>query len=231
MKSLRTMLRISFATLLLALAVNVNAEDKKTTLKYVDALNFRMINKAFSDTETPFQRLPKYLKDSVRTDLWNRQQCSSGLGIRFATDSKRVGLRYTLLWDTHMFHMADTGLKGMDLYILNDEGRWEYVNTNRPIADMKTKSCEKIFVENLDGRMHEYLIYLPLYDGVTKMEIAVDEQSTIQQPLVNNPKVGKKVIMHGQHKHPFFPRQKNRGLLLHNLNHVASYLLQPFQFL
>ena len=54
MKLLRTMLRISFATLLLALAVNVNAEDKKTTLKYVDALNFRMINKAFSDTETPF---------------------------------------------------------------------------------------------------------------------------------------------------------------------------------
>lgn len=57
MKLLKTMLRISFATLLLALAVNVNAEDKKTTLKYVDALNFRMINKAFSDTETPFSAL------------------------------------------------------------------------------------------------------------------------------------------------------------------------------
>ena len=104
MKLLKTMLRISFATLLLALAVYVNAEDKKTTLKYVDALNFRMINKAFSDTETPFQRLPKYLKDSVRTDLWNRQQCSSGLGIRFATDSKCVGLRYTLLWDSRGEH-------------------------------------------------------------------------------------------------------------------------------
>ena len=117
------------------------------SLKYVDALQFRMINKGFNDTETPFTRLPKWLKDSVRPDLWNRGQCSSGLGIRFATDSKRVGIRYTLLWDTHMFHMADTGLKGTDLYILTEDGRWEYVNTNRPIADDK-KECEKVFVEN-----------------------------------------------------------------------------------
>lgn len=197
MKLLKKILRTCLAVALLVFAVSAFAADEKPVLKYVDALNFRMINKAFSDTETPYQRLPKYLKDSVRPDLWSRQQCSSGLGIRFATDSKCVGLRYTLLWDTHMFHMADTGLKGTDLYILNDECRWEYVNTNRPIADKESKSCEKVFVENLDGRMHEYLIYLPLYDGVTKMEISVDEQSTIQQPLIDNPKVGKKVIMYG----------------------------------
>ena len=165
-------------------------------LKYVDALQFRMINKGFDDTETPFTRLPKYLKDSVRPDLWNRAQCSSGLGIRFATDSKRVGIRYTLLWDTHMYHMADTGLKGTDLYILTEEGKWEYVNTNRPIAN-EQKECEKVFVENLDGGMHEYLIYLPLYDGVTKMEIAVDSASVIKVPQIDNPRKSKKIVMYG----------------------------------
>lgn len=172
------------------------ADEKAAPLKYVDALNFRMINKGFTDTETPFTRIPKYLKDSVRPDLWNRQQCSSGLGIRFATNSTRVGVKYTLLWDTHMFHMADTGLKGTDLYILNDEGRWEYVNTNRPIANDK-KECEKIFVENLDGKMHEFLIYLPLYDGVTKMDIAVDSLSQIKQPKVDSPRKSKKIVMYG----------------------------------
>lgn len=166
------------------------------SLKYVDALQFRMINKGFNDTETPFTRLPKWLKDSVRPDLWNRGQCSSGLGIRFATDSKRVGIRYTLLWDTHMFHMADTGLKGTDLYILTEDGRWEYVNTNRPIADDK-KECEKVFVENLDRNMHEYLIYLPLYDGVTKMEIAVDSMSVIRNPQIDAPRKSKKIVMYG----------------------------------
>lgn len=173
----------------------VHAEDNQP-LKYVNALEFRMINKGFDDTDKPYYRLPKYLKDSVRTTLWERSQCSSGLGIRFATDSKRVGIRYTLLWNTHMFHMADTGLKGTDLYILNDEGVWEYVNTNRPIADEK-KQCEKVFVENLDGKMHEYLIYLPLYDGVVDMYVAVDSLSTITRPLVDNPRKSKKVVMYG----------------------------------
>lgn len=60
--------------------------EESTPLKYVDALNFRMINKGFEDTETPFTRLPKFLKDSVRPDLWNRAQCSSGIGIRFAKE-------------------------------------------------------------------------------------------------------------------------------------------------
>lgn len=42
--------------------------QKRLSWKYADALNFRMINKGFADTETPFTRLPKYLKDSVRAD-------------------------------------------------------------------------------------------------------------------------------------------------------------------
>lgn len=183
------------AFLSVACALSAFSEERMP-LKYVDALNFRMINKGFADTETPFTRLPKELKDSVRPDLWNRSQCSSGLGIRFATDSKRVGVRYTLLWDTHMFHMADTGLKGTDLYILTDEGRWEYVNTNRPIADDK-KMCEKVFVDNMDGKMHEYLIYLPLYDGVTQMDIAVDSAATIRYPEVDKPRKSKKIVMYG----------------------------------
>ncbi len=176
----------------------ISAEEKeKAPLKYVDALNFRMINKGFDDTETPYTRLPAYLKDSVRPDLWNRQQCSSGLGIRFATNSTRVGVRYTMLWNTHMFHMADTGLKGTDLYILTPEDRWEYVNTNRPIAKDDKKECEKIFVENLDGKTHEYLLYLPLYDGVTKMDIVVDSVAKIGKPKVDSPRKSKKIVMYG----------------------------------
>ena len=61
-------------------------------------------------------RNTRNLKDSVRPTLWERTQCSSGIGIRFASNSKRIAVRYNLLWNTHMAHMADTGLKGTDLY-------------------------------------------------------------------------------------------------------------------
>lgn len=172
------------------------AEDKKE-LKYINAQELRVINKGFDDTFGDYTRIPKWMKDSVRPTLWERAQCSSGIAIRFATNSKRIGVKYTLLWDTHMLHMADTGLKGTDLYRLSDDGVWEYVNTNRPNADKATKQCEKIYVENLEGDMREFMIYLPLYDGVTVMWVGVDEDAVIQKPIIDNPRQSKKVVMYG----------------------------------
>ena len=54
--------------------VMIFAQEKKEEqpLRYVDALEFRMINKGFFDTETPYSRLPKYLQDSIRPDLLDR---------------------------------------------------------------------------------------------------------------------------------------------------------------
>ena len=170
------------------------AEESKP-MKYVNALELRMINKGFDNSLTPYTRIPKYLKDSVRHDLWERAQCSSGMAVRFATNSKRVGVRYNLLWNTHMAHMADTGLKGTDLYRLSNEGVWEYVNTNRP---SKTDSIQtKVYVENLDGDMREFMIYLPLYDGINWLEVGVDEDAVITKPKVDNPRASKKIVFYG----------------------------------
>lgn len=102
----------------------MSAADKPE-LRYVDAMQFRMINKAFEgETLTPFTRIPTYLKDSVRPDLWDRAKNSTGLAFRFATDSKRIGAHYNLTNNFHMKHMADTGIKGTDLYILDKDGKW-----------------------------------------------------------------------------------------------------------
>ncbi|MEF9923961.1 MAG: SGNH/GDSL hydrolase family protein [Muribaculaceae bacterium] len=172
------------------------AEEKQPEpLRYVNAQNLKIINKGFNDTFGPYTRIPAYLKDSVRPELWERAQCSSGIAIRFATNSKRVGVRYNLLWNTHMAHMADTGLKGTDLYRLSDEGKWEYVNTNRP--SKKDSIQSKTYVENLKGDMREFMIYLPLYDGVNWLEVGVDNNSTITKPMIDNPRAGKKIIMYG----------------------------------
>ena len=182
---------------MMMLGSNVTAQEKKQEpLKYVNAQELRIINKGFTDTNADYTRLPSWIEDSIRPGLWNRAQCSAGIGIRFATNSKRVGVKYHLLWNTHMLHMADTGLKGTDLYRLSDDGVWEYVNTNRPNADDE-KMCEKIYVENLAGDMREFMIYLPLYDGVTDIYVSVDSSATIQKPQVDSPRVSKKIVMYG----------------------------------
>ena len=168
------------AMLSLASATTAAQEKKVTPKQYVDATSLRIINKGFDDSERVFSRLPANLRDSLREGLWDRQQCSAGMGIRFATDSKSVGVRYDLLWNTHMIHMADTGLKGTDLYIFEGDSVWRHVNTNRPFIKKDTeKTCEATYIENLAPGMKEFMIYLPLYDGVTAMDIVVDSGAVI----------------------------------------------------
>lgn len=171
------------------------AGNDEKPMKYVNALDLKLINKGFDNSLTPFTRIPAYLKDSVRHDLWERAKCSSGMAIRFATDSKRIGVRYNLLWNTHMAHMADTGLKGTDLYRLSDDGVWQYVNTNRPSKQDSIQ--KKVYVENLAGDMREYMIYLPLYDGINWIEVGVDADARITKPEVDNPRASKKIVFYG----------------------------------
>lgn len=189
------MKRFLLLMMALVLVLGMSAEEKEP-MKYVDALQFRMINKGWNQdvTYTPYTRFPSYLKDSITPDLWDRSKNSAGIGIRFSTNSKRIGIRYNLHSNFHMVHMADTGIKGTDLYILGEDGKWHYVNTNRPTKDsVQTKT----FVENMDGTMHECMIYLPLYDGINWMEIGVDSTATIEMPHVDNPCSTKKIVGYG----------------------------------
>ncbi len=190
------------STVVMSTAVSYAAETQEEPWKYVDARDLRVINKGWDNTLRPYTRIPAYLKDSVRPDLWERSQCSSGIAVRFATNSKRIGVKYELLWDTHLIHMADTGLKGTDLYIFEGDSVWRHVNTNRPYVKKdslgnKTKNVESTYVSNLDGEMHEYVVYFPLYDGVNELFIKVDSAAVItpgRKDLIDG---GKKIVAYG----------------------------------
>ena len=199
----RTIL-VAAVGLLTAMGV-YSAETPAVPRKYVDARELRIINKGFNDTERFYSRLPLWVKDSIAPgrELWDRQQCSSGIGVRFATNSREIGVKYELFLNTHMIHMADTGLKGSDLYIFDTDSTWRHVNTIRPYVQKDslgnpTKRVEKTFVENLDGQMREYMVYLPLYDGVLdEFYIAVDSGATI---TAGNPElidVNRKIVAYG----------------------------------
>ena len=195
------MKRFLLWTLLLVLAAPavLAADEPEKPWQYVNANTLRIINKGFNNTEREYSRIPAYLRDSVRADLWDRQQCSSGIGVRFATNSSRIGIRYQLFWNTHMIHMADTGLKGTDLYIWEGDSVWRHVNTNRPyLADKENKIVESTYVSNLDTtRMTEYMVYFPLYDGVNDVEIKVDSTAVIVPGATDIIDAGTKIVAYG----------------------------------
>lgn len=153
--------------------------------RYVDARELRLINRGFPDQcANPYARVPQYLADSVRPTLYERSQCSAGVAARFATDSRRIAVSYDLLFNADMIHMPGTGIRGMDLYICEGDTAWRHLNCIRPYSAKDslgnpTRHVEQTLVQNLDGEMHEYMLYFPLYDGVTAAAVKIDSSATI----------------------------------------------------
>jgi lysophospholipase L1-like esterase len=91
-----------------------------------------------------------------------------------------------------MNHMAPTGIKGVELYCL-ENGKWTYVNTARPTD----KKSEAVIIENMEKKERELMLYLPLYDGVVSIEIGIDSTAFIGQPEIDLPLRTKPVVAYG----------------------------------
>lgn len=200
-KHYKSMKHLNFWMLLIAFSATLAVSaDPLDGFRYEDATNFRIINKGWENTSEPYTRLPQAYMDSCRKDQQWLYDHSSGIAVRFASNSKRIAAQWNLKNNFHMQHMAMTGIKGTDLYTLNQQtGKWEYVNTARPQEkNFKADSVQsKLYVDNLDGEMHEYMIYLPLYDGINWLQIGVDSTAELIQPQVDNPRSMGKIVLYG----------------------------------
>ena len=139
---------------------------------------FRLEGTVISDSlkENRYDRLPLSYKNIVRKPVWNLSKSSAGLSIRFLSNSTTVSVKWKILNDLTMNHMAETGIKGVDLYYKNENG-WQYVNTGRP----QGIDNEYILVDNMTEKLREFKIFLPLYDGVENIEVGINSTSFIEK--------------------------------------------------
>ena len=186
----------AIAALFIALVPSMAiAETPEKPWRYVDARELRIVNKGFDDSKQFYWRIPAELEDSVRAGLWDRQKESAGFAVRFTTNSSRIGVRYKLLANAHMPHMADTGIKGTDLYVFEGDSVWRHANTNRPANRLDQ---EAQYMERLDStRMTEYMVYLPLYDGIENIEIKVSPYATITPGDSSVIDANKRIVAYG----------------------------------
>ena len=133
--------------------------------------------------ENRYDRLPISYKDIVRKPVWDLSKSSAGMSIRFISNSKSINVKWEVLNDFKMNHMAETGIKGIDLYFKN-KGYWQYINTGRPVGIINESSL----IDNMTKKMREFKIFLPLYDGIENIEVGIDSNSIIQKPTVNDKK-------------------------------------------
>ena len=151
-------------------------------LKFVDALDLEILGRAFDNTSGAYGRLPSDMQSQYRAELWELGKCTAGVAVRFSSNATVLGAKWTLLGNYTMAHMAATGQHGLDLYVL-DNGKWRYLGTGIP--DNNTTSLSAILIDEMEGVEREYLLYLPLYTGASKVEIGCNQSAAIEKPKQN----------------------------------------------
>lgn len=178
-----------------AAALSVTAAMSARDFVYHDLSVFPVIGTAAPDASKAYSRLPDSLKSQIRPELWNLGLNSAGLAIRFASDASDISARWKALNKFNMNHMTATGIRGLDLYVMLPDSSWTTLGAARPAFN--SHNSTSTIVTDMKPAMREYMLYLPLYDGVDSVMIGTDSAAVVIAPRVDLPSRQKPLVMYG----------------------------------
>lgn len=180
---------MKYLLLILSCLVFVSANAQKIEdLKFTNADEFTLIGKA-ENTPNRYDRIDtnkyKGLPPRVAQLLTN----SAGLAISFKTNSTVIAAKWCVSKSRALPNMVPTAHKGVDLYIKRGN-TWQFAGIGRV-----TGTCnEQVIISRMENTEKEYLLYLPLYDKVEKVEIGIEKKATISS---NIDPFAKRVLIYG----------------------------------
>ena len=127
-----------------------------------------------------YDRLPAKAEKTVGNPwIWQFSRESAGMSARFQTDATSIHVRYTLSspqLDHGWADMPNLSASGVDLYTqIQDEATgttaWRWVGANKP----KTVTGTYCLATGLLPGRRLYVLNLPVYNGVEKLEIGVPD--------------------------------------------------------
>lgn len=134
-------------------------------------------NQGWNEDGGNYRRLPMRAKQRIREAVWNLAGESAGLAVRFKTDAENIKVRYQVTGGYSMPHMPSTGVSGVDLYRLSGKGSGEFCFGNYLFADT-VRYAYHIDRMKAKGDVSEYVLYLPLYNGVKWLEVGVEKENS-----------------------------------------------------
>ena len=122
-----------------------------------------------------YRRLP--VTEGIPPAVDKLAHCTTAVTIAFRTDSSRVlvELHHATPYSGH-WHMSPVGKSGIDLYA-GGPGKWRTVGVSR-FKDNRTG----LFKVSGKRELREFMIDLPLYNGIKSIRIGLDEGATILPP-------------------------------------------------
>jgi len=151
--------------------------------------------RGWTDTKAFYDRLPAKAEKIVRKPVWNLSRHSAGMCVRFMTDAPTIHARWELRIERlSMPHMPATGVSGLDLYVRTGGGRWRWLANGRP-TEFPVNTVK--LIDGIPSGMREYMLYLPLYNGVKSVEIGIPEGNTITRADPRGPGHRKPIVFYG----------------------------------
>lgn len=173
---------------------NVSAGNDTT---WHDAKAFGIEGRGWNDNQmdSPFDRLPAKAKKMIREPVWNLARNSAGISFRFTTGADSFFVRWMLLSPIlAMGHMPATGVSGIDVYYKKGND-WFFTGNGRPFNPVQNTS--KFFKPDTNKKEIEYLVYLPLYNGVTDVQVGICSPALIKSTSKNSNENKKPIIFYG----------------------------------
>lgn len=166
----------------------------RVDLDWHDARNLTVEGLGFSGVKSPFDRLPARAEGVVRQAVWDLSRDSAGVLVRFTANTPLLRARWTLTKNRLAgVNMTAIGASGLDLYTKTGPGAWRWLGVGRPTDFPAT---DAVLASGLPAGEREYMVYLPLFNGVTSLEIGVPKGALVG-PGSLRPEGRKPIVFYG----------------------------------
>ena len=172
---------VALALLLMDGILSTNAQTNSNTdafkILWSDIRQFGVEGRGWDDTKDFYDRLPARAEGKVRAPVWDLSHNSAGMCVRFVTDATTLRARWVLTdpW-LYLPNMTAIGKSGLDLYVKTETG-WHWLAVGQPTA----QTNEVTLVQNLLPGKRDYILYLPLYNGVKSVELGVPAGAAMEK--------------------------------------------------
>ena len=153
----------------------IRTDIKKDDIKFYDAENPLFKTYGVYKEDGKYRRMPEKVAKKVSKDVFNLHHRTSGGRVKFVTNSKYIVIKAEIVDMLKMSIFALTGSAGFDLYADN-----EFVMPFIP--PYETEDGYESIIEFEEEKEREITINMPLYTGVGKFYIGLQEGAYIKAP-------------------------------------------------
>lgn len=155
------------------------AEKDEKDLKYVDATTLNICGHTMRTEKSPYYRFDCEPYNFKEEHIRRYSRYSAGMYVVFRTNSSQVWATWENVKRRVSDNMTPIFQQGLDLYI-KDGDVWRFCGVGR-VSTNPEKNCRtKPLVENLREGEKEFLLYLPYWCELTRLEIGVDKDADIE---------------------------------------------------